>query len=95
MKIKKLQGKISQLPDAIQVALFVAAALCVATVISIAIVETLMFFDRSRCLDSQYPRRWNTDCEEYRDGEWGEPSKDSIYYYNGAGSRITESPSPP
>ncbi|MHC4196268.1 MAG: hypothetical protein ACYSQZ_10120 [Planctomycetota bacterium] len=59
-------------------------------------IETLMVFDKSRCLDSQYPRRYhrqelgNGTCEEYRGVEWREPSRGGIYFYNEPGSRITE-----
>jgi len=89
---KKLYEKILQLPIIIQAILDLVVLGSVATVITIIMVGILIFFCRSRCLDSQYPRRYqmNGVCEEYRNGEWGEPSKDSIYYYNGAGSRVTE-----
>lgn len=91
MNIKKLWGKILRLPENIQMAFGVIAVLFAIIAISIILVKTMMFFDKSLCLDSQYPRRWdNGICEEYRDDKWGKPSESGIYYYNEAGSRTTE-----
>lgn len=91
MNTKKLQEKIKQLPNVIQMTLGIVAILFAAIAVAIILVKTRMVFDKSLCLDSQYPRRWNNGiCEEYRDDKWGKPSESGIYYYNEAGSRTTE-----
>lgn len=92
MNIKKLHGKFLQLPNVIQTTLSIAAIVFVSIALSVPIIVTLMFFDRSHCLDSPHPRRYNGKCEEYHNGEWGEPRtpESGIYYYNGAGNRITK-----
>lgn len=86
MNIKKIEENFRRLPELIQLGFFAVVAIF----ITLAIVNTLMLFDRSYCLDSPHPRRYSGKCEEYYDGRWVEPPRrDSIYYYNGEGSRIT------
>lgn len=73
-------------------ALIGAAVIVTIIIVTGAIIGgSLRAANKSKCLDSQAPRRWhNAICEQYEDGEWiqFDPFEEIDFYYNSEGEKI-------